>query len=107
MSDRPGATVSDLARVLGLQSSNVSATVRSLVQRGLVARTSNPRDGRSHHLHRTPLAERNGHLIRRMWITGVERLLSEMEPDDAAALVAVAPLLERLAALSADHPLVG
>ncbi|WP_210432822.1 hypothetical protein [Rhodococcus sp. DMU1] len=33
-----------------------------------------------------------------MWITGVERLLSEMEPDDAAALVAVASLLERLAA---------
>ncbi|CCW11953.1 helix-turn-helix domain-containing protein [Rhodococcus aetherivorans] len=99
----------DLVRVLGLQSSNVSATVRSLVQLGLVARTSNPRDGRSHPLHRTPppLAERNDHLIRRMWITGVARLLSEMEPDDAAALVAVAPLLERLAALSADHPLAG
>ncbi|MFD0454218.1 MarR family transcriptional regulator [Rhodococcus aetherivorans] len=32
----------DLVRVLGLQSSNVSATVRSLVQLGLVARTSNP-----------------------------------------------------------------
>lgn len=98
----------DLVRVLGLQSSNVSATVRSLVQLGLVARTSTPAtDGPPPAPDAPPLAERNDYLIRRMWITGVARLLSEMEPDDAAALVAVAPLLERLAALSADHPLAG
>jgi DNA-binding MarR family transcriptional regulator len=98
--DHPGATVSDVARLLGLQSSNVSATVRSLTQRGLVTRTANPRDRRSYHLNRTPLAEHNGEMIRRMWTTGVRRLLSELDPDDAAALVDVAPLLERLTGMS-------
>ncbi|MEE2032005.1 MarR family winged helix-turn-helix transcriptional regulator [Rhodococcus chondri] len=102
--DHPGATVSDVARLLGLQSSNVSATVRSMTQRGLVTRTANPRDRRSYHLHRTALAERNGDMIRHMWTTGVRRLLSEIDPDDAAALVDVAPLLERLTRLSDERP---
>jgi len=101
LSDHPGITVSELARMLGLQSSNVSATVRSLVGRGLVTRTTNPRDGRSYHLHRTPLAEHNGDLIRRMWTSRMQQVLAGMG-DDAAELVAVAPLLERLAVLADD-----
>ncbi|TWH17381.1 DNA-binding MarR family transcriptional regulator [Rhodococcus rhodochrous J45] len=105
LSDHPGITVSDLARMLGLQSSNVSATVRSLVARGLVSRTTNPNDGRSHHLHRTPLAEHNGNLIRRMWISRMQEVLAAMDPVDAAELVAAAPLLEQLAALAEDPAL--
>jgi DNA-binding MarR family transcriptional regulator len=96
LSDHPGYTVSDIARTLGLQSSNVSATVRSLIQRGLVTRTTNPTDRRSHTLHRTPLAEHNGEKIREMWISGVRRLVADMDPDDAAEILDVAPALERL-----------
>ena len=103
LSDHPGATVSDLARLLGLQSSNVSATVRSLVQRDLVTRTTNPADGRSHHLHRTPLAEHNGNLIRQMWISRMRQVLAAMEPSDAAELTAIAPLLEQLAVLAENQ----
>ena len=38
----PGASVSSVARALRLQTSNVSTTVRSLVERGLVIRVPGP-----------------------------------------------------------------
>src|SRR5690606_6369281 len=42
----PGITVTELARLLGMQQSNVSAAVRVLVERGLVERERGPEDRR-------------------------------------------------------------
>ncbi len=42
----PGITVTELARLLGMQQSNVSAAVRVLVERGLVERERDPEDRR-------------------------------------------------------------
>lgn len=100
LAERPGSTVSEVARLLGLQSSNVSTTVRHLVERGLVEKRADPGDGRSHRLHQTELAVRNNKMIDEVWTDGIRRLLAGMSPDDAAALVQAAPLLARLGAVS-------
>lgn len=102
LAERPGSTVSEVARYLGLQSSNVSTTVRRLVDRGLLERQVDPADGRSHRLHQTPLARRNNTRIDDMWLDGVRRLLDGMSEDEAARLLDAAPLLARLGAMSAD-----
>ncbi|MDV2477564.1 winged helix-turn-helix transcriptional regulator [Rhodococcus zopfii] len=102
LAERPGSTVSEVARHLGLQSSNVSTTVRRLVDRGLVERRVDPGDGRSHLLHQTPLAVRNNSRIDDMWLDGVRRLLDGMSEADSATLLDAAPLLARLGSMSAD-----
>ncbi|UDH01352.1 MarR family winged helix-turn-helix transcriptional regulator [Rhodococcus opacus] len=96
VAERPGSTVSEVARFLGLQSSNVSTTVRSLVDRGLLERRADPGDRRSHRLHRTALAERDNRMIDEMWVRGVRSLLDGMSPADAAKLAEAIPLLARL-----------
>ncbi|MFZ2174529.1 MAG: MarR family transcriptional regulator [Rhodococcus sp. (in: high G+C Gram-positive bacteria)] len=100
--ENPGSTVSEIARFLGLQSSNVSTTVRNLVERGLVERRLDPEDRRSHRLHLTALSERNRRLIDEMWNRGIRNLLNDMSPDDAARLVEAAPLLARLGSMPID-----
>ncbi|MFE7422009.1 MarR family winged helix-turn-helix transcriptional regulator [Rhodococcus sp. NPDC057529] len=100
--ERPGCTVSDVARSLGLQSSNVSTTVRSLVDRGLLEKRADPGDRRSHRLHQTAVAQRNNRVIDEMWIRGVRRLLDGMSPTDAAKLAEAVPLLARLGAMPED-----
>jgi DNA-binding MarR family transcriptional regulator len=97
--EQPGCTVSDIARVLNLQSSNVSTTVRRLVDRGLLEKRSDPSDGRSFRLHQTPVAERNNQKIDEMWADGIRSLLMGMDPEDAAKLVEAAPLLARLGSM--------
>ena len=98
--ERPGCTVSDIARSLGLQSSNVSTTVRSLVDRGLLEKRADPDDRRSHRLHQTAVSQRNNRLIGEMWIRGVQSLLDGMSPDEAAQLAEAAPLLARLGTMA-------
>ncbi|MFD4460324.1 MarR family winged helix-turn-helix transcriptional regulator [Nocardia sp. NPDC058480] len=102
VAERPGSTVSEVARFLGLQSSNVSTTVRRLVDRGLLDKRADPEDGRSYRLHETELAEHNNQLIDDMWISGIRRLLDELSPEDAAKLAEAATLLARLGAMSGD-----
>jgi DNA-binding MarR family transcriptional regulator len=92
--------VSDIARSLGLQSSNVSTTVRSLVDRGLLEKRADPEDRRSHRLHQTAVAQRNNRTIDEMWIRGVQSLLDGMSPDEAAQLAEAAPLLARLGTMA-------
>ncbi|NLE78460.1 MAG: winged helix-turn-helix transcriptional regulator [Rhodococcus sp.] len=96
----PGSTVSDIARTLELQSSNVSTTVRHLVERKLVERTEDPADRRSHRLHVTPLARREGQRIDQAWVDAIGRQLDTMTPEETALLAAAAPLFGRLAAMT-------
>jgi DNA-binding MarR family transcriptional regulator len=99
---RPGSTISEIARALELQSSNVSTTVRRLVERELVERVSDPQDRRSHRLHPTPLALKYRKMIDEAWIVGVRHELSRMSPDEAALLIEAAPLFRRFASLATD-----
>lgn len=106
VSARPGSTVSAVSRVLGLQASNVSTTVRSLAGRGLLERRSDPADGRRALLYPTARARRHRALLDAAWAQGIERALAELPEADAGTLRAAVPALTRLAgALDArrDH----
>jgi DNA-binding MarR family transcriptional regulator len=100
--EMPGAAVSDVARALSMQSSNVSTAVRRLVDRGLLTRECDPNDRRSTQLWLTPLAEKHRGLINDVWQRGVDGRLTEMTPDEVATLAAAAPLLRRLATTGDD-----
>ena len=106
VSTRPGSTVSTVARTLGLQSSNVSTTVRSLIGRDLLERRPDPEDGRRALLHPTARARRHRALLDTAWSQCLEQALAELPEGDADAVRAAVPALTRLAgALDArrDH----
>lgn len=95
---RPGSTVSAVSRTLGLQASNVSTTVRSLLGRDLVERRPDPADGRRALLHPTARALRHRELLDAAWSDRIERALAGLPAGDAEALRAAAPVLDRLVA---------
>lgn len=101
VAERPGIAVSEVARALALQPSNVSTTVRRLVERGLVERAADPDDRRSTRLRLTPVAAEHKKLIDAVWTDGVRAELSRMSGEEIALAVAAAPLFRRLAGMSA------
>lgn len=94
---RPGASVSEVARGLRLQTSNVSTTVRALVERGLIERQPDPRDHRRSLLRSSPLADEHRRLLGRAWSRSIAGALAELADDDVAAVRAAVPALTRLA----------
>ncbi|MBM7460160.1 MarR family winged helix-turn-helix transcriptional regulator [Rhodococcus coprophilus] len=99
VAEQPGSSVSELARALDLQNSNVSTTVSRLVDRGLLERRADPNDRRSHRIHQTGLARHNNGLIDAMWTRGVRDLLDSLTPGEARTLIEAAPLLARLSSM--------
>jgi DNA-binding MarR family transcriptional regulator len=99
---RPGANVNTVARDLGLKPSNVSATIRSLVARGLVERRSDPTDGRQVLLHLTSTARASRERRERAWGRELATLLAQLTPDERTRLIAAAPVLRTLAAQLAE-----
>ncbi|WP_254849162.1 MarR family winged helix-turn-helix transcriptional regulator [Mycobacterium sp. GA-1841] len=97
--DHPGISVSEVAHALGLQPSNVSTTVRKLVERGLVDRVPDARDRRCIRLHLTARAAEHKKMIDAAWTAGVRDQLAAMTEDEVATLVKAGPLLLRLASM--------
>jgi DNA-binding MarR family transcriptional regulator len=93
------ATVTAVARDLGLQSSNVSTTVQHLVTKGLVERHPDPRDGRRTLLRPTAQAEADRERIDGAWAAVIGEFLDDLPDDQRRAAVAATPALVRLAAL--------
>ena len=93
---RPGTNVNTVARELGLRPSNVSATVRSLVERGLVDRREDPADGRQVLLHLTATARATRERRERDWAREFTTLLDQLTPEDRDRLVAATPVLTTL-----------
>lgn len=93
----PELSVGEVARELGLQASNASAAIRSLVARGLLERRQDSRDGRISRL--TPTAKAQA--IRRQregaWGELLRARLAQLPPEDAAQLLAAAEPLRMLA----------
>jgi DNA-binding MarR family transcriptional regulator len=96
---RPGLSVSEVANALGLQSSNVSASVRSLVARGLLERRRDDRDGRVTRLHPTRKAIAHRDRQESAWGDQLARRLAQLPDAERERLLAAAPALEALAAL--------
>ena len=101
---RPGTTVNTVARELGLQPSNVSASIRSLVDRGLVERQSDPADGRQVRLFLTKSARAARERRERLWGDEVTSLLHELTPEDRGRLLDALPALTILAKQLSELP---
>ncbi|WP_454791257.1 MarR family winged helix-turn-helix transcriptional regulator [Mycolicibacterium lutetiense] len=97
--DQPGISVSDTAHALGLQPSNVSTTVRKLVERGLIDRRPDEHDRRCIRLHLTPRAAEHKKMIDAAWTAGVHEQFAQMTDEEMATLVKAGPLLQRLASM--------
>ncbi|MGV0677433.1 MarR family winged helix-turn-helix transcriptional regulator [Mycolicibacterium fortuitum] len=95
--DHPGISVSETAHVLALQPSNVSTTVRKLVERGLIDRAPDEHDRRCIRLRLTPRAAEHKKMIDAAWTDGVRQQFAQMTDEEVATLVKAGPLLQRLA----------
>jgi DNA-binding MarR family transcriptional regulator len=103
---RPGLSVNDVAGELGMQASNVSATIRTLVSRGLLERRRDPDDGRVAQLvpTRQAIASRNRREL--SWGRTLESTLRELPDAESATLLGAVAALRALAAqLGAATPL--
>ncbi|QEU94870.1 MarR family winged helix-turn-helix transcriptional regulator [Streptomyces kanamyceticus] len=94
----PGTTVGVLARELGLHASNASATVRGLVNQGLLEREKDPNDGRVVRLRPTLKADQGMALIENAWSEMFADALALLGDEQRTALAASVPALEALAA---------
>jgi len=94
---RPGGTVSEVARELGLQTSNASATVRTLVARGLLERHPDSNDGRMTRLFPTDLAQEIRRRREAAWATALRRRLNHLEAEETNRLLDAARALRALA----------
>ena len=94
---RPGLSVGDVARELGLRPSNASAAIRGLLARGLVERRSDAHDARVSRLGPT----RRAHEIRRRseaaWGELLRERLRRLAAEDADRLLSCVDSLKALA----------
>jgi DNA-binding MarR family transcriptional regulator len=96
--DRGGpATSSELARYDRISPQSMGVTVAALEQRGMVARTRDPEDGRRIVLSITETGRRLVRDRRGARTEQIARALDGFTPAERGQLLAVAPLLERLA----------
>ena len=94
---RPGTGVNTVARELGLQPSNVSASIRALVAKGLVERRTSPDDRRHALLYLTPAAKTSRQGREKVWGQQFRNLLRRLSSDEQSAILAAAPGLAALA----------
>jgi DNA-binding MarR family transcriptional regulator len=99
VADHPGITVSEVARRLALQPSNVSTTVRRLAERGLIDRVTDDQDRRSIRLRLTAKAGRHKKMIDAVWIDAVREQVGKLSDEEAELLAKAAPLFGKLAAM--------
>lgn len=95
---RPG----DLARMEGIAAPGMTRLVADLEQRGLLARSADPHDGRSTLLSLTAAGDRELQEARTSRSAWVAALLEDVAPDDLAAVERAVTALE--AALLAAAP---
>src|SRR4051812_14871693 len=93
---QPGVSVSGIAAELDLLPNNVSAAVRSLAQRGLVQRRSDPGDKRVVLLHPSDRAMANREAIHAAWASSVTEGVARLPEPQVEALLAAQPALEAL-----------
>jgi DNA-binding MarR family transcriptional regulator len=104
VSTHPDPSVSEVARALRLQTSNVSTTVRSLVERGLVERVADPADQRRSLLRSSARAAGHRQLLRDAYGRTITAALAGLSDADRAAIIEAAPALTRLAETLSSSP---
>ncbi|UZN03133.1 MarR family winged helix-turn-helix transcriptional regulator [Cellulomonas sp. S1-8] len=94
--ESPGLSVGEVSRHLGLRQSNTSATLRTLGDRGLVAREPDPDDRRVTRLVPTERAHVAHEAIAEGWAGPLVDALAALPPEHAAALTAATEALQAL-----------
>lgn len=97
ISTHPGCGVSDIARLRFLRPSNVSATVRRLLDGGLIERESNTRDRRAQNLYVSKDGENLLAQLIDHWGALVYEIVRTMSRKDTCALMKALPSLLTLA----------
>jgi DNA-binding MarR family transcriptional regulator len=101
---RPGLSVNDVARELGMQPSNASTAIRSLIARGTLQRRRDSDDGRVVRLEPTPDAYVARDRREHAWGEALNEVLAWFDPPDRERLLEAAPLLRLLAARLSGEP---
>lgn len=96
VTDAPGSTVGELAEALGIRQPNVSAALRVLGQRGLVARKPSPLDRRVSRVFVTELGASEHQSISDAWTDTIEGALADLPADDLASLDAALEAMQAL-----------
>jgi DNA-binding MarR family transcriptional regulator len=101
---RPGLSVTEVARDLGLQPSNVSTAVRTLTERGMVERRTHEKDARIGRLHPTKRAISNRRAREQAWGRELARVVDRLPAASAEQLRNAVPALRELTvALARDR----
>ena len=95
---RPGLTVGEVARELGLQRTNASTGIRALMRRGLLASERDSDDGRVSHVTPTELAIRYRDLREHAWAEALGNRLDSLHDEEREQILACAGPLQALAA---------
>jgi DNA-binding MarR family transcriptional regulator len=77
-----GCTLTELAELLGCETSTVSRRVRVLEDRGLVERDPDANDGRSWHLRLSADGQRVFSALDRGWVETIAAMFEGWQPDD-------------------------
>ncbi|AHI02466.1 MarR family winged helix-turn-helix transcriptional regulator [Corynebacterium falsenii] len=96
VAQHPGCGVSDIARLRFLRASNVSATVRRLINNGLVKRQANSQDKRAQDLFLTDDGVEMMNSITDEWALLIARATRRMDARDIAKLRRGVPALRNL-----------
>ena len=99
---RPGLSVNDVARELGLQPSNASTAIRLLIARGTLERRQDSADARVARLFPTAAAYAARDRREQSWGEQLAGVLGGLPAADRARLTAAVPALRRLAGQLAD-----
>ncbi|MGO1949925.1 MAG: MarR family winged helix-turn-helix transcriptional regulator [Mycobacteriaceae bacterium] len=96
IAQHPGCGVSDVARLRFLRASNVSATVRRLINSGLVLRQANDQDRRAQDLYLSDEGIEMLNSITDEWAMLIARAAKRMDGRDLAKLRRGVPALRNL-----------
>jgi DNA-binding MarR family transcriptional regulator len=94
---RPGLSVGQVARELGIATNNVSTAVGHLQDQGLLEKRRDEQDARIIRLHPTEVALQARRRREHAWGRAMSVALAGLDPHDAAALLAAGPALRHLA----------
>jgi DNA-binding MarR family transcriptional regulator len=94
--ESPGVTVGELAATLRMRQSNVSAAVRALVDRDLVARGSSPTDRRVTRLLPTGKSLAARESIDTVWSGTIRTAMDRLDDEQVEAIEAASDVLRAL-----------
>lgn len=96
--ERPGTTVTEIARTFGQHKSNTSTRIGALVEKGLARKENAIGDGREVHVYPTPEAQFNLDRFRAVWADHLQPISTATDAELARTAEILAELADGLAA---------